>query len=179
MSDAWSTERLLARPPERADRDAYLRLFLDPAVGTWLSRSPERPLGEPEILGMLAADERHWDEYGFGPWTLLDRDDGTMVGRGGLRWTELEAGWSVELPWAVASSHWGRGLATEGALAAVDYARSLELPEVIALIVPGNGRSRRVAEKAGFELDGETRHAGLLHLVYRLGPADSGSAGPA
>jgi len=162
------TARLLVRPPQRTDQEAYLRLFLDPAVGEWLGRSPTRPFGEPEILGMLGADERHWDEHGFGPWVLEERDGGTMVGRGGLRWTELEDGWAVELPWAVASDYWGRGFATEAALAAVEQARALELPEVIALIVPANARSRRVAEKAGLALDGETRHAGLPHLVYRL-----------
>jgi len=163
MSDAWSTQRLLARPPQRADRDAYLDLFLDPSVGASLGRSPDERLGEAQILGMLSADERHWDEYGFGPRVLLEQD-GAMVGRGGLRWTELEEGWAVELPWSVASEHWGRGLATEAALAAVAQARSLQLPEVIELIVPGNARSRRVAEKAGLALDGETQQAGLRHL---------------
>jgi len=171
MSEEWHTERLLARPPRRVDQAAYLSLFLDPVVGEWLGRSPAEPLGEPEILGMLSADERHWAEHDFGPWVLEERETGTIVGRGGLRWTELEAGWSVELPWAIASECWGRGLATEAALAAVERAGALELPEVIALIVPHNARSRRVAEKAGLELDGETRHAGLPHLVYRCRPA--------
>jgi RimJ/RimL family protein N-acetyltransferase len=171
MSDVGSTERLLLRPPRRADQGSYLSLFLDPAVGEWLRRSPTEPLSETRILGMLSADERHWGEYGFGPWLLEERESGAIVGRGGLRWTELEDGWVVELPWAVASGCWGRGFATEAARAAVEQAGGLKLPEVIALIVPGNARSRRVAEKVGFELDGETLHAGLPHLVYRLAPA--------
>jgi RimJ/RimL family protein N-acetyltransferase len=170
VSEVRSTPRLLVRPPRNSDREAYLSLFLDPAVGEWLGRSPAEPLGEAGILGMLSADERHWGEYGFGPWVLEERDGGAIVGRGGLRWTELEDGWTVELPWAVASEHWGRGIATEAALAAVEQAGALKLPEVIALIVPRNTRSRRVAEKAGLELGGETRHAGLPHLVYRLRP---------
>ena len=171
MSDVRSTEQLLVRPPRRADQEAYLGLFLDPAVGQWLGRSPTEPLGEGQILGMLSADERHWGEYGFGPWVLEERGSGAIVGRGGLRWTELEDGWAVELPWAVASACWGRGFATEAARAAIEQAGGLKLPEVIALIVPHNARSRRVAEKAGLELDGETRHAGLAHLVYRCRPA--------
>jgi RimJ/RimL family protein N-acetyltransferase len=169
MSDIGSTQRLLVRPPRRADQEAYLSLFLDPAVGEWLGR-PAEPLRDVEILGMLNADERHWEEHGFGPWVLEERDSGAIVGRGGLRWTELEDGWTVELPWAVASECWGQGFATEAALAAVEHAAALKLPEVIALIVPANTRSRRVAEKAGLELGGETRHAGLPHLVYRLRP---------
>jgi RimJ/RimL family protein N-acetyltransferase len=171
MRGTRTTARLLARPPRREDQQAYLRLFLDPAVGIWLGRSPAEPLEEPAILGMLGADERHWQEHGFGPWVLEERDGGAMVGRGGLRWTELEDGWAVELPWAVCSDCWGQGFATEAAVAAVEHACALRLPEVIALIVPHNTRSRRVAEKAGLKLSGETRHAGLPHLVYRLATA--------
>ena len=39
---------------------------------------------------------------------------------------------------------------------------------MIALALPGNGASRRVAEKAGMELAGEVEHAGLAHVLYRL-----------
>jgi ribosomal-protein-alanine N-acetyltransferase len=172
MSEQWRTERLLARPPQPADRDAYRDLFLDPAVGAWLRPSPLPPYTAAEIDEMLANDQWHWTEYGFGAWTLLDRD-GSVVGRGGLQWTEVDDARVVELPWTIRSQQWSRGLGTEAARAAIEWARSLALPEVIALIVPANLRSRRVAEKAGLELDGETLHAGLPHLVYRLGLDDS------
>ena len=160
--------RLSARPPQRSDEDGYRRLFLDEAVGEWLGPMPGRRLAEAEVLGMLRADERHWEEHGFGPWVLTEKEDGEVVGRGGLRWTELDSGWVVELPWAIGSAHWNQGFASEAATAAVEWARELSLPEVIALIVPANGRSRRVAEKAGLAVDGETLHAGLPHLIYRL-----------
>jgi RimJ/RimL family protein N-acetyltransferase len=167
------TERLLARAPGPADRDGYRDLFIDPAVAVWLRPTPTEPMSEAEILGMLGADERHWAEHGFGPWVLVEREEGAMVGRGGLRWTELDEGWAVELPWAIGSARWSRGLATEAAVAAVDAAAALGLPEVIALIVPTNARSRRVAEKAGLAAGGETLHAGLPHLVYRRSLAGS------
>jgi RimJ/RimL family protein N-acetyltransferase len=50
----------------------------------------------------------------------------------------------------------------------VDWARSLDFGEVVALVRPENAASRRVAEKAGLREAGETMHAGLEHLVYRL-----------
>jgi ribosomal-protein-alanine N-acetyltransferase len=162
------TERLLVRAPEASDRAGYLDLFLDPAVGRWLGPAPIELLDEDEVLAMLSANRRHWDEYGFGPWVLVERARKRMVGRGGLCWTELDGGRAVELAWAIGSDCWGQGLATEAASAAIEWAKSLALDEVVALIVPDNVASRRVAEKVGLELDGETLHAGLLHLVYRL-----------
>jgi len=167
MAEQWQTESLLARAPRPADHDGYLDLFLDPAIGARLRPAPLSPFTEAEILGMLIGDEAHWDEHGFGAWTLLARESGELVGRGGLRWTELADGRAVELPWAIASAHWNRGLATEAARAAVGWAQELRLPEAVALILAGNGPSRRVAEKAGLKLDGEATHAGLPHLIYR------------
>lgn len=168
MSDEWLTERLRARPPRRSDQDGYGDLFLDPGVAEWLRPAPMEPFDDVAIVEMLGEDEVHWAEHGFGPWMLIERESGAMVGRGGLRWTEVEGADVVELPWAIVSARWGRGFAAEAALAAIEWAESLELREVVALIMAGNGRSRRVAEKAGLPLDRATEHAGLPHLVYRL-----------
>lgn len=176
MQQEWLTERLRARPPREEDRDAYLGIFLDPAVAAWLRPPPLDPFDEPEIQQMLLEDEWHWEEHGFGPWTLVERDGGRIVGRGGLRWTELDARPAVELPWTIAPASWGQGLATEAALAAIECAAARRLLEVIALVAPGNVRSRRVAEKIELRLDGETQHAGLPHLVYRRRLGGSGEA---
>jgi RimJ/RimL family protein N-acetyltransferase len=163
----WPTPRLLAREPSPADEDGYLGVFLDRAVAEWLRPAPMPPLGEGEVREMLAEDRWHWAEHGFGPWVLVERRSEEIIGRGGLRWTEIDGERVVELPWAVRSDRWGQGLATEAASAALEWASSLPLSEVAALVLPANTRSRRVAEKAGLELVGETLHAGLPHLVYR------------
>lgn len=167
MDDERLTERLLARPPRAEDVGAYRDLFLDPALGEWLRPPPLEPFGEAELQEMLGNDERHWADHGFGPWVLEARDGGAVVGRAGLRWTEVDSRLAVELPWAVGSPYWGRGYATEAAVAAIEWAGELKLPEVVALVLARNRRSCRVAEKAGMRQEGTTRHAGLPHLVYR------------
>jgi RimJ/RimL family protein N-acetyltransferase len=52
--------------------------------------------------------------------------------------------------WRLGRWAWGRGLATEAAIAARDdaFAR-LALPEIISIIHPENDRSQRVAVKLG------------------------------
>jgi RimJ/RimL family protein N-acetyltransferase len=167
MDDERLTARLLARLPRAADIGAYRNLFLDPAVGEWLRPQPLAPFREADLQEMLGNDERHWADHGFGPWILQEREGGAVVGRAGLRWTEVDSRLAVELPWAVGSPYWGRGYATEAAVAAIEWGRSLDLPEVVALVMAVNRRSRRVAEKAGMREDGSTEHAGLPHLVFR------------
>jgi RimJ/RimL family protein N-acetyltransferase len=162
------TERLLVRRPAPADLDGYLAVLLDPDVAARLRAADAPPLDEAGVAARLAADEAHWDEHGFGPWSLIEQDSGFVIGRGGLQWTELDDRRVVELPWAIASMHWGRGFATEAAEAALEWARELELEEVVALVTPDNDASRRVAEKIGMRVESQTVHGGLPHLVYRL-----------
>jgi RimJ/RimL family protein N-acetyltransferase len=169
---AWEieTDRLAARAPEASDLDGYLGLFLDPAVEEWLRPAPLKRFKDSEIRAMLNDDEEHWALHGFGPWAIFEREGGALVGRGGLKWTSVDGRLAIELPWAIRSDRWGRGYATEAALAAVDWARTLDLVEVVALVRPGNEASRRVAEKAGLREAKLTLHAGLDHVVYRLKP---------
>jgi RimJ/RimL family protein N-acetyltransferase len=168
MADERLTERLRLRPPRPADWAGYRALFRDPAIEEWLRPAPLPPFGDADIRAMLGTDELHWDLHQFGPWALLDREDESLVGRGGLRWLELEGRLVVELPWTIASGRQGEGLASEAATAAVEWARALDLTEVVALIRPQNAASLRVAEKAGMRPDREAMHAGLPHLVYVL-----------
>lgn len=74
----------------------------------------------------------------------------------------------VELAWSVEPCLHGKGYATEMAAAAVKWARELRIEELVALVLPANAPSRRVAEKLGCEEDGEVDHAGLPHLFFRL-----------
>lgn len=170
MAEVWRTERLVARIPGPKDRDGYRGLFLDPAVEDWLRPAPLPPFKDTEVHGMLNDDAEHWAVHGFGPWAIFKRDEDELVGRGGLRWTDVDGRLKVELPWAIRSDFWGRGFATEAAAAAVEWARSLHMEEVVALIRPDNVASRRVAEKVGLREAGTTLHASLNHLVYRSKP---------
>jgi RimJ/RimL family protein N-acetyltransferase len=143
----------------------------DAATAADDERCPYRglePFGTGDADEMLSRDREHWKLFGYGPWVLEERAGGPMIGRGGIQWVDLDGGRAAELPWTIASAHWGRGLATEAAAAAVEWARSLDLPGVIALVGEDNPASRRVAEKAGLLFQTETSRAGLPHVVYGL-----------
>jgi RimJ/RimL family protein N-acetyltransferase len=161
-------ERLLLRPPGAADEAGYLDVFLRPEVVAWLRPAPLPPITVAEVQAMLGDDVRHWAEDGFGPWALIDRPGGAYLGRAGLRWTRVEGSAVIELAWTVAPDRQNEGLASTAARAGIDLAADLGLEEIIALALPGNGASRRVAEKVGMELSGEVEHAGLPHVLYRL-----------
>lgn len=162
------TKRLLARRPIPEDRATYHAHFTQSQVERWLRPSPLPPFDAKVIDELLLGDCTHWADHRFGPWVLLDKETGEFAGRGGLSWTAVEGLAEIELPWSIEPHLHGRGLATEAATAATEWARELGFDQVIALTLPHNVASQRVAQKAGFAQDGECLHAGLPHLLFRL-----------
>lgn len=64
---------------------------------------------------------------------------------------------------------WGKGLATEAALGALDYAcQKLRLSKVYAGHHPDNRASQRILERLGFEFVGDVLYkpTGLMHPSY-------------
>lgn len=162
------TRRLLARRPTPEDRASYHSHFTHPAIESWLRPSPLPPFDAQVLDELIEGDCAHWSDHGFGPWVLVDRETGEFAGRGGLAWTSVEGTAEVELPWSIEPRLHGCGLATEAAIAAAEWARELRFPEVVALTLPANIASQRVARKAGFEQEREVVHAGLPHRLFRL-----------
>lgn len=162
------TRRLLARKPTPDDRAAYHAHFTNPAVEVWLRPSPLPPFHARVLDELVEGDCAHWEDHGFGPWVLLERESGAFAGRGGLAWTSVEGVAEVELPWSIEPRLQGEGLATEAVFAAIGWARALGFEQVVALILPTNAASQRVAAKAGFSREAEVVHAGLAHGLWRL-----------
>lgn len=161
------TARLLARKPTPDDRALYHAHFTKPGIESWLRPSPLPPFTAQVIDELVHGDHVHWQNHGFGPWILIEKESGAFAGRGGLSWTSVDGTAEVELPWSIEPRLHGQGLATEAAIAACNRARELGFEQVVALVLPANLPSQRVAEKAGFEQDGEVIHAGLPHLLFR------------
>ena len=107
----------------------------------------------------------HWELFGIGEWLAFDGE--TPVGRGGLNHTVAGGRAEVELGWAVAPSHQGRGIATWLALEGLAAAGERGITGVVAYTRVDNEASRRVAERAGLELERSFEHAGFPHVLYR------------
>ncbi len=163
--DRVSTARLAGRRPEPDDAATYAGIFTDARIAeeAW----PEHLRTADQAHTLLNDFLRHWERWGFGPWTvLLDR---TPIGYAGLRHADVGGRPEVELVWFLAADHWRHGYATEMAREAVRVAFDvLELDAVVAQTVDVNHASRAVMEKLGMTYERDTVHAGLPHVLYRL-----------
>jgi RimJ/RimL family protein N-acetyltransferase len=162
--DRVATARLVGRRPEPGDALAYARMFTDARVDeqSW----PEHLRTADRAHALLDDLIRHWERWGFGPWTILL--DGTPIGYAGLRHADVGGHPEVEVLWFLDADHWGLGYATEMAREAVRVAFAiLELDAVVAQTVDVNHASRAVMDKLGLRHERDVVHAGLPHVLYR------------
>jgi ribosomal-protein-alanine N-acetyltransferase len=88
----------------------------------------------------------------------------------------------VEVGWRLARAHWGKGYATEGARAALDYGFATRgLAEIVSFTAETNLRSRRVMERIGMRRNPAedfdhpnlpAGHALRRHVLFRIAAAD-------
>jgi RimJ/RimL family protein N-acetyltransferase len=176
VSIELGTKRLLLRPWRDEDVAAFAELSADPAVMEYLLPRP----------GWVDRKRAHWLEHGFGQWVVELPGETSFIGVIGLETVSYEAHFTpaVEVAWRIARAYWGRGYATEAALASLDFGfEKLSLTEIVALTVPTNWRSRRVMERLGMtrvpedDFDHPRVPEGPLkrHVLYRLRNSKTGA----
>ena len=104
-------------------------------------------------------------QRGWGFWAAQEKSSGAFIGFIGLHVPIADLPFSpcVEIGWRLSRTSWGKGLATEGASAALGFAfNELSLPEVVAFTALNNERSERVMKRLGMQRDERTfRHPSL------------------
>jgi RimJ/RimL family protein N-acetyltransferase len=172
--ETLSTPRLLLRRWREDDLDAHHALSGDPEVMRHIGAGV--PYTREQSRLSLAAFGAHWERHGFGLLAAVERDGGAPIGMLGVqRAGEPGVGpGDVEIGWRLMRSHWGRGLATEGATAVRDHAFGvLGLARLVAFCRPANGPSIRVAEQLGLTTVATRRcRRGLPMLILALDRAE-------
>jgi RimJ/RimL family protein N-acetyltransferase len=159
------TERLTLRMLRESDFEPYAEMVADAEVMRFIADG--HALSRPLAWRNLALMVGHWQLRGYGPWAVEERSTGQLVGRIGFWKPE---GWpGFELGWILRRQFWGRGYASEGARAALDFGFThMQEPEVISLIYPDNAASIRVALRLGEQLAGRLELMGRTALVYHI-----------
>jgi RimJ/RimL family protein N-acetyltransferase len=164
------TERLLLRLWRTEDLEPLAGIFAKEAV--W--RYPfKRGWTREETQDFLIRKIDEWQRRGYSQWAVEEKEQAALIGFLGLAPPEFlpEVMPTVEVGWRLDPEWWGRGLATEGGRAALEYAfEILGLREVVSIYEPENVASGRVMEQLGMKRFVDTTHPtlGVPLRVYKL-----------
>jgi RimJ/RimL family protein N-acetyltransferase len=166
LEHVW-TERLVGRRPREDDADVLGGIWTDHRIdeATWPA-----DLRTADDAGRTVADDlAHWERFGFGPWIVEERRTGAVIGRAGLKHTQVNGRPEVEIAYFLSADHWGRGYATEIAREAVRAAfEDLGLDDVVVFTTVANEASQAIIARLGATFEAELEHAGLPHVLFRL-----------
>ena len=156
---------MILHPLKMSDVDSLMGIFSDPVAMRYYPATKSREEAEAWVRWTLGS----YRDHGFGQWVALLKGSREFVGQCGLTLQEVEGKEEVEIGYLFLRRFWGRGLATEAAIAARDYGfHTLGYRRLVSLIDPGNRASRRVAEKTGLTLEKEVWKWNKKVCVYAV-----------
>src|SRR6185312_9831331 len=146
------TERLILRAPAPEDFDPWAEFAADEETMRYLGGAQARSVAGRGLCTVVGA----WTVRGFSMFSVIAKATERWVGRLGPWQPEDWPG--TEVGWGLSRAVWGKGYATEGAAACMDYAFDvLGWSEAIHTIEPENRASQAVAKRLGSTLLGPSK----------------------
>lgn len=157
------TERLILQPWHSSDWQSFRPIATDPEVMRYITGGI--PWTDEQIQNFVNRQVILYSERGFCRWKLVEASSGEMIGFCGPGiWRDLP---DPEIGWWLARSHWGRGLATEAARAALADALK-RVKRIISIARPENTASIAIMKKLGLKFDADLENDGIQLVRYAV-----------
>lgn len=150
--EVTESDRLIFRKMSRSDFDDIAKMLCDAEVMyAW-----EHGFSDQETTAWIDKCLALYEKIGYNYFVAQDKKSGDVVGQIGLINELVNSEHFTGLGYILNKAYWGKGYATEGAKAMIDYAFTvLKKDKVIATIRPENTASVAVAERLGMVKTGE------------------------
>ncbi len=156
------TVRLRVRTIHDQDHERFFMLQGDPAVMRFIRPIKTREESDAALNEMLVAGE---PEEG-GRWMVEEKEGGRFVGTLAIIPVPYDTT-KIQLGYALLPGEWGKGYATELAVAGLGYFwKHSDRNEIYAITEVPNIASQKVLLKAGFHLLLKREHEGKPIMVY-------------
>ncbi len=164
------TNRLIMRPFEETDAEGLFLLDSNPEVMKYVGGVVSTEIEQSRQ--MIEFIQNQYKENGVGRLAVIEKSSNILIGWSGLKYLTKEINGMknvYELGYRFLPEYWGKGYATETAIAALSYAFSeIKTDVVYAMAVTENAGSNHVLRKLGFEELGTFLDDGDLCYWYKL-----------
>ncbi len=158
------TERLILRMPHHSDAEQLFQLNSNPNV--------MRFIGDGSIMTRKESDAYLENAIAIsqvdrGYWFAESKDTGEFVGWYVLK--KLDETTMDEIGYRLMEDYWGKGLATEGIIQIVEYAKTkLVLKELVAVVLADNTASKNVLRKIGMQYIEDAEYYNSVVEFYQI-----------
>ncbi|HEY8661837.1 MAG TPA: GNAT family N-acetyltransferase [Hanamia sp.] len=157
------TERLILRELLPTDDKGMFELDSNKVVHEFLEKKPLNNIEQSRKI--IEFIRQQYFDNGIGRWAIIEKETDNFMGWTGLKLIKDEINHHsnfYDLGYRLIPKFWGKGFATESAIASLNYGfENLKLNEIYGMCHINNIASRMVLEKTGlkcietFYLDGE------------------------
>ncbi|WP_025786268.1 GNAT family N-acetyltransferase [Sporosarcina sp. D27] len=151
------TERLQLRDWKESDLEPFRRMNADEEVMTYFPAS----LTSEETKAFYKAIISEFEECGFGLYAVEEKTNKEFIGLIGFHRATFDADFTpcIEIGWRLKKEAWGKGYATEGAAACLEYGfTELNFNDIYSFTADINQPSKKVMKKIGMDFVGEFYH---------------------
>lgn len=151
------TERLILRPLQLEDAESLFEYAHDSKVTEYVSWEAHKTVSDSRNF-ILDYAFRNYQKKIPEPWAItLKSDTSRVIGTVGCFWVSKNAK-AMEIGYALGVPHWGLGLMTEAARAAMNFCfTEFDLNRIQSRCIVENKGSARVMEKLGMRFEGTLR----------------------
>ena len=148
--DVLETEHLLVRETTVEDVDTFYELYRDSEITEYMEPLFLDPEEERAYQAMYIRNI--YGLYGYGVWTVIEKESGGIVGRAGV--APREGCEEPELGFVIGREWQRKGYAYEVCKAILDYVKTaFSIDRVIAVVHQDNQASIGLCEKLGFAME--------------------------
>lgn len=159
------TPRLLLRKKVVEDAAFFFELNSDPLVTQYTGDGAFENLKEAEEIVKYVIAQ--YDKNGYGRWLVANKETGESLGWCGLKFHDDTQ--ETDIGYRFMQKYWGKGYATEAALACIDYGfKVLKLDRIYGQAMKENIASINVLKKIGMTYFDEDLCAGHESYIYEL-----------
>ncbi|MDC7999607.1 GNAT family N-acetyltransferase [Aequorivita todarodis] len=164
------TDRLLMRDLMDEDAHGMFAMDSDAEVHTFLGNKPISTLEESQK--MIDSIKQQYIENGIGRWAVVEKRSGNFVGWSGFKFvTDVVNGRTqyYDLGYRFLRKYWGKGYASETAIASLNHGfGELGFEEIVGIADVANTASNTILQKVGLIKRNEFIYDGTLHNFYSL-----------
>jgi ribosomal-protein-alanine N-acetyltransferase len=163
------TNRLTLRIMRESDAEPLLEIFSDPVAMRYFGVVFDRNRMDEWVRSNLEHEKKH----GFSLLAVVLKKTGDVIGDCGLETDVIDGQTIVGIGFDFRRSHWGRGYATEAAMAVLRYGfTQLGLERISGWIDPENEPSQRVAERIGMTVERYVMRGNKNYALYSIDRQD-------